>query len=126
MSNFHYTQEHEWIQLVDDNEALVGISDYAQEQLGEIVFVEMPEVGSTVAAGDDVSVIESVKAAGDLKAPVGGEIIAVNEKLNDQPELLNSDPLQEGWIYRVRVDDLTELDLLMDEAAYTEFTESLE
>ena len=126
MGNFLYTQEHEWIQVVDGNEALVGISDYAQEQLGEVVFVELPEIGTSVASGEDVSVIESVKAAGDLKAPVTGEIIAVNDKLNDEPELLNSDPLQEGWIYRLRVDDLAELDLLMDADAYKEFTESLE
>ena len=126
MGNFLYTREHEWIQMVDGNEALVGISDYAQEQLGEVVFVELPEIGTSVASGEDVSVIESVKAAGDLKAPVTGEIIAVNDKLNDEPELLNSDPLQEGWIYRLRVDDLAELDLLMDADAYKEFTESLE
>ena len=126
MSKFLYTQEHEWIQMVETDEALVGISDYAQEQLGEVVFVEMPEIGAKVAAGEDVSVIESVKAAGDIKAPVGGEIVAVNEKLNDEPELLNADPLHEGWIYRLRVEDPAELDLLMDDAAYAEFTESLE
>ncbi len=115
-----YTKTDDWIK-VDGGEALVGISDYAQEQLSDIVFVELPEVGDSFGAGDTYGVVESVKAAADLKLPVGGEITAVNEKLEDSPETINEDAFEAGWIVRIKVADSSELDKLMDAAAYTAY-----
>ncbi|MCB1743174.1 MAG: glycine cleavage system protein GcvH [Gammaproteobacteria bacterium] len=126
MADLRFTQDHEWVRKVAEQTVEIGISNYAQEQLGEIVFVELPEVDTTIMAGDDVSVIESVKAAGDLKAPVGGRITEVNERLTDEPELVNEDPTGEGWIMRVEIEDPEELDTLMDEAAYKAYTDALE
>ena len=119
-----YTDDHEWARQEGDL-VVIGITDYAQEQLGEIVFVEMPEVDSEVGQGDEAVVIESVKAAGEVKSPVGGIVVEVNEALNDSPETINEDPGGEGWIYKVRPADAAEFDSMMDDAAYKSLVESL-
>jgi glycine cleavage system H protein len=117
LDDYKYTETDDWIK-VDGNEALVGITDYAQEQLSDIVFVELPEVGDSFGAGDTYGVVESVKAAADLKMPVGGEIVAVNEALEDAPETINEDAFEAGWIVRIKLADSSELDKLLDAAAY--------
>lgn len=117
-----FTKEDEWIQ-VDGEQGLVGITDYAQDALSDIVYVELPEEGDTFAAGDTFGVVESVKAASDLYMPVSGEIIAVNEDLPDTPEVLNSDPYAAGWLVKIQLENLDELDELMDSAAYTAYCE---
>jgi glycine cleavage system H protein len=126
MSMVKFTEDHEWIRVDDNNECLVGITDYAQEQLGELVYIELPNEGSEVAQGDDCAIVESVKAAGDVKSPVSGTIVEVNETLADSPETANDDPMGEGWLYRIRLSDETELDSLMDEADYQAYLNSLE
>ena len=115
-----YTEEHEWLR-VDGDLVVVGITDYAAKQLGDVVFVELPEVESQVARGDEVCVIESVKAASDILAPVEGEIVEVNEALVDNPALVNEDPTGEAWFFKMKLDDLSVLDTLMDEDEYAEF-----
>lgn len=112
-----YTEDHEWIS-VDGDVGTVGITDHAQEQLGDVVFVELPEVGATVAKGDASGVVESVKAASEIYAPVSGEVVEVNQALVDAPQTVNSDPTGAGWFYRIRLSDPSQLDGLMDEAAY--------
>ena len=118
-SNLKYSKEHEWVRL-EANRAVVGITDYAQSQLGDIVFVELPAVGATIVSGKRFSVVESVKAVSDIFAPVGGTIVAVNEALNDAPEKVNQDPYGEGWIAIVELADSSELAALMDDKAYAE------
>lgn len=118
MSTLKYTEDHEWLRLEGDNVVTIGITDHAQNALGDIVFVQLPEVGASFGAGDEAAVIESVKAAGDLKMPLAGTVVEVNETLNDAPATVNEDPLGAGWFIRVRVDDLAGLDGLLDEAAY--------
>lgn len=120
----HYTQEHEWIE-VEGNAATVGITDYAQGQLGDITFVELPAAGASLTKGASASVVDSVKAASDVYSPVGGTVSEVNPALEDQPELVNSDAEGEGWLWRMTLSDASELDGLMDEAAYRAFVESL-
>ncbi len=115
-----YTESHEWISLSHDGTATVGISDHAQELLGDIVHVELPEVGAEFAAAEESAVVESVKAASDVYAPVACEIIAINEALEDNPELVNSDPYGDGWFYRIRVEDESELDKLLSAEEYSE------
>ncbi len=115
-----YTKKHEWARL-EGSIAVVGLSDYAQDKLGEIVFVELPDVGTEVEAGKGSAVIESVKAVADLYAPVDGTVTEVNEDLLDQPELINSDPYGEGWVYKVEVKDESQFDELMDVPAYEKF-----
>ena len=115
--DIRYTSEHEWIRLEGD-EALVGITDYAQSELGEIVFVDVPTVGETVGQGEVFGSIEAVKTVSDLNMPVSGEVLEVNGALDAQPELVNNDPYGEGWIIRIAVKDASELDKLMDAAAY--------
>lgn len=117
--NLKYAESHEWV-LVEDGVATVGITDHAQDALGDLVYVEVPEVGAEFDAGDAAAVVESVKAASDVYAPVGGEVIAVNEALADAPELINDEPYGEGWIMRIRMSDDGELDDLMDAEAYAE------
>ena len=124
MSNLWFTEYHGWVRMEDDAIAVVGITDYAQEQLGEMVFVELPEVGAELEQGDEAAVIESVKAAGERKMPVGGTVMEVNESLADEPGLINADPAGDGWFLRIRVDDASELDGLMDETAYEAYLES--
>jgi glycine cleavage system H protein len=119
----YYTEEHEWISVEDDT-ATVGITDYAQGQLGDIVFVEVPEAGRQVTKGGEAAVVESVKAASDVYAPVSGEVIEGNEALADEPALVNSDPEGEGWFFRLRLSDPSELDGLMDADAYQRFVDS--
>ena len=120
MSDLKYTKEHEWVRI-DGDVGTIGISSFAQEQLGDVVFVDLPEVGKTVSPGDEAAVIESVKAASELYAPVSGEIIEVNAALGDTPELVNSDPTGEGWFIKIKLSKAEELDALLDEAAYAAF-----
>lgn len=114
-----YTKEHEWLRVEGDL-VVVGITEHAATALGDVVFVELPEPETVVAEGDEVSVIESVKAASDIAAPVDGEIVAVNEKLTDNPGLVNEDPLGAGWFFKMRLDDLSVLDQFMDEDEYND------
>lgn len=114
-----YTEDHEWISL-DGDVGTVGITAHAQEQLGDIVFVELPEVGNAVSKGDEAGVVESVKAASEIYAPISGEIVAVNEALVDAPGTVNSDPAGSGWFFKIKLSDTGELDGLMDEAAYND------
>ena len=120
----YYTKEHEWIQVEGDS-ATVGITDYAQSQLGDVVFVEVPEAGRQLSKGGEAAVVESVKAASDVYAPVSGEVIEGNQALVDQPDLVNTDPEGEGWFFRLRLAGTSELDGLMDQSAYRAFCESL-
>jgi len=117
--NLLFTEEHEWLRLLEDGTAYIGISDFAQEQLGEVVYVETPEVGSKVVAGDEFGSIESVKASSDLYSPVSGEVLEVNESLQDNPENVNQSPYDDGWMIRVRLDDLSETHGLMDSEGYS-------
>lgn len=119
-----YTEDHEWIS-VDGDTATVGITDYAQEQLGEVVFVELPEVGNEVGQGTETAVIESVKAAGELKSPASGAITETNDLLNDEPGKVNEDPQGDGWFYKINLTDVSELEELMDESAYQTYLKSL-
>jgi glycine cleavage system H protein len=114
-----YTQEHEWI-LIEDGVGMIGVTDFAAGELGDVVFVELPEPGSEFSQGDTVGTIESVKAVADLFLPVSGEIVEVNEAVVDTPELVNSDPMDEGWLFKVKLSDTSEIDQLMDAAAYGE------
>jgi glycine cleavage system H protein len=113
-----YTADHEWIDATEPAAAIVGITVHAQDALGDVVFVELPEVGTTYAKGDVAGVVESVKAAADLYMPVGGEIVEVNETLRADPALANSDPLATGWFFKVKLSDASELASLMDASAY--------
>ncbi len=113
-----YTEEHEWVEMNDDV-GTVGLTDFAANELGDIVFVELPEVGAEFSQGDTIGTIESVKAVADLFLPVSGEIVEVNEVIMDSPELVNSDPLDEGWLFKVRIVEATEMDSLMDATAYS-------
>ena len=125
MSQLRYTRDHEWVR-VEGDAAVVGISDYAQEQLGDVVFVELPDIGVSFKQNDDAAVVESVKAASEIYAPIGGEILEVNGDLADAPETLNSDPTGKGWMFKISIADAGEVDALMDEAAYKTFLEGLE
>jgi glycine cleavage system H protein len=120
-SDLRYTKEHEWVR-VDGGEATVGITDYAAEQLGDIVYVELPEPGGDIEQFATFGVVESVKAVSDLFAPVTGEVVARNEALGDRPELVNGDPYGDGWMVRVRLADADQLAELLDAAAYEELT----
>lgn len=117
-----YTEEHEWV-LVEEDVATIGITDFAQEQLGDVVFVELPEVGDELEMGKTFGVVESVKAVSDIYAPVTGEVVEVNDELPDEPEILNSSPYDDGWMIKIKLTDPSELDELMDAAAYQEFIE---
>jgi glycine cleavage system H protein len=116
----YYTEEHEWIRTEGDS-ATVGITDFAQGQLGDIVFVELPEAGRRLTRGGEAAVVESVKAASDVYAPVDGEVVEANSALSDDPSLANSDPEGEGWFFKLRLADLSQLDGLMDADAYKSF-----
>lgn len=120
----YFTKEHEWIRVEGDT-ATVGISSHAQEQLGDIVFAEVPEAGRRVVKGQEAAVVESVKAASDVYAPVSGEVLEGNPALADDPALINSDPEGQGWFFKLKLDDPSELDGLMDEAAYRDFLGTL-
>ncbi|MBB4840500.1 glycine cleavage system H protein [Sphingomonas kyeonggiensis] len=120
----YFTEDHEWID-VDGDTATVGITEYAQSQLGDIVFVEVPEEGKEVAKGDDAAVVESVKAASDVYAPVSGTVIEGNEALADNPALVNEDPEGEGWFFKLTLADTSELDSLMNDSAYQDYVSKL-
>lgn len=120
----YFTDEHEWIDLEGDT-ATVGITDFAQGQLGDIVFVELPEVGTMVEKGKDAAVVESVKAASDVYAPLSGEVVEVNDSLEDDPALVNSSPEEDGWFFKMTVSDKSELEGLMDDKAYKSFCDGL-
>jgi len=124
MATVKYSEEHEWIS-VENGVGTVGITDYAQEQLGDVVFVEVPEVGRTIAKGEAVAVVESVKAASDIYAPVSGEVVAANGALADAPGDVNLEPTGKGWFFKVKLSDPGELDGLMDQAKYDAFVKSL-
>ena len=123
MSRF-FTEDHEWVD-VDGDTGTVGISDYAQGQLGDIVFVDVPEAGKQLGKGDEAAVVESVKAASDVYSPVSGTVTEGNAALSDDPSLVNSDPEAEGWFFRITLSDPAELETLMDEAAYADFVAKL-
>ncbi|PFH12478.1 glycine cleavage system H protein [Collimonas sp. PA-H2] len=118
MSQVKYTVEHEWLRVEADGVVTVGITDFAQGHLGDLVFVQLPEVGAALAKGDEAAVIESVKAASEIMMPVAGTVTEINETLADAPEQINEDPLGAGWFFKMKVSDATELNSLMDEAAY--------
>ena len=125
MSEVKYTREHEWIR-VDGEVGVVGITDYAQDQLGDVVYVELPELGRRVDQGAEAAVVESVKAASEVYAPVSGEVVAVNQALTDDPALVNSAAEGDGWFLKIKLADTGELDRLMDQAAYRKFVEGLD
>ncbi|MDO6445882.1 glycine cleavage system protein GcvH [Colwellia sp. 1_MG-2023] len=117
-SELRYATSHEWVRNEGDGTVTVGITEHAQELLGDMVFVELPEVGESVSTGDDVAVAESVKAASDIYAPVSGEVIEVNEDLEDSPELVNSDAFGDGWMFKIKLDDASEVEALLDAEGY--------
>lgn len=121
--DLRYSSDHEWVRLEDGNRARVGITDYAQDALGDIVYVDLPDIGSDVTSGQSISEVESTKSVSDIYAPVTGKIVEVNGELNDEPERLNSDPYGEGWMFVVEVADDSALAELLDAAAYAELTE---
>jgi glycine cleavage system H protein len=124
MSAVRYSKEHQWVRM-DGGEAVVGITDYAQTQLGEVVHVDLPQVGRRVEQGKEVATVESVKVANDIYAPISGEVTAVNAALTDGPAKVNADPMGEGWFFKLRVTDAKEFDALLDEAAYRQFVDAL-
>ena len=123
--NLKYDEEHEWVR-VEGDEGVVGISDYAQDQLSDVVYVELPEIGDSFERGDILAVVESVKAASDVYMPVSGEVLEINDALEDSPELVNQDPYGEAWFVRITIADPSELDDLLDADAYESFLESLD
>ncbi|NMM75243.1 glycine cleavage system protein H [Acidovorax sp. SRB_14] len=122
--SIHYSRDHEWVNAADPQAAVVGITVHAQDALGDVVFVDLPEVGATFAQGDVAGVVESVKAAADVFMPLSGEIVEVNEALRADPSLANSDPLGAGWFFKVKLSDPAQLTELMDETAYTDFAQN--
>ncbi|MCZ6673388.1 MAG: glycine cleavage system protein GcvH [Verrucomicrobia bacterium] len=122
-TDLKYTKDHEWIKLLDDDTALIGITDFAQTSLGDVTFVELPGEGDTFTKGDSFSVVESVKAASDIYLPVDGEVLEINSPLEDAPELINQDPYGDGWLIKFKVTDASGLDELLSAADYAPFTE---
>ncbi|MCH8263229.1 MAG: glycine cleavage system protein GcvH [Proteobacteria bacterium] len=125
MSEMKFTVDHQWIRLEEDGIATIGITDYAQGQLGDVVYVELPEVGRELGMGDEVAVVESVKAAGEVKMPLTGTVLAVNENLQDDPEIVNADPEGDGWFIRISINHPGEVEELMDDSAYNELLTEL-
>jgi glycine cleavage system H protein len=123
-NDLKYSKSHEWVKVEGGN-AKVGITDHAQDNLGDITFVELPKIGASVKKGAEAGVIESVKAASDLYSPVTGEIVSVNSELENAPEVINSDPYNKGWLYTVKISDQSEIDALMDAAAYEKYLETV-
>ena len=117
-SELKYVASHEWLRMEDDGTITVGITDHAQDALGDIVYVELPDVGDTVAVDDEVAVVESVKAASDVYAPITGEVVAINEALEDDPEVINTDPYGDGWMYRIKPDNADDYDSLLSAEEY--------
>lgn len=124
-SSVKFTEDHEWLCLEEDGSVTVGITDYAQEQLGDVVYVELPNAGEILSAGSEAAIIESVKAAGEIKAAISGEVLAVNNALADKPEAVNVDPMDSGWFFKMTPDDVGELEQFMDEDVYLEFVKEL-
>ena len=124
MSDLKFSKDHEWVQF-EDGIATIGISDYAQEQLGDVVYIELPDVGQKIALGEQGAVVESVKAASEVYVPASGEVVEVNSALEDEPGLVNGDPTGGGWFFKLKLDDEAELAALMDDSAYQEFVEDL-
>ena len=124
MSNVKFTEDHEWIRIEGDT-GTIGITDYAQEQLGDVVYVELPDVGRKVEKGKDMAVVESVKAASEVYAPVSGSVTAINDKLTAEPATVNSAAMGDGWFVKIKLSNPSELDKLMDEAAYKKYIEGL-
>lgn len=122
--DIRYTEDHDWLRLEADGVVTVGITDYAQQQLGDVVFVQLPDVGAVLAAGQEAAVIESVKAASELKTPLAGAVIEINQPLAETPGIVNEDPLGSGWFMKLKLDNPEEFAALMDEAAYTKHVES--
>jgi len=122
--NLKYLSSHEWVKLEDDGTVTVGISDHAQDLLGDIVFVELPEVGQRLSAEEEAAVVESVKAASDIFSPIGGEVTEINEKLLDAPDLINGSPYEDGWFFKMQPDDLESLNTLLSSEEYTDSQES--
>ncbi|MDO9366300.1 MAG: glycine cleavage system protein GcvH [Methylotenera sp.] len=126
MSKIRYTKEHEWLLIEDDGLVTIGITDFAQAQLGDLVYIQLPEIGKVLAKGDAAAVIESVKAASEIKVPVTGTVVEVNAILNDEPGKVNEDPMATGWFFKLKMDDSGELVGLMDEPAYTAFIKDMD
>lgn len=124
-ADFKYSKEHEWVEVLENGNVRVGISDYAQEALGDVVYVDMPSEGDGVQAGDSIATVESVKAVSDIFCPLGGSIAKINEAIADTPELINKAPYAEGWLFEITMNDPAELDNLLDADAYTQFVASL-
>ena len=123
-NNLKFLDSHEWARLEDDGTVTVGISDHAQELLGDIVFVELPDIGINIGKKDDIAVVESVKAASDVYSPASGEVTEINEVLNDNPEIINASPYDEGWFFKIKPQDIEELANLLDSEAYKKVSES--
>jgi len=122
-NEIRYVETHEWVRL-DDGQAVVGISDHAQDALGDVVYVELPDIGATVGKGDEIAVVESVKAASDIYAPLAGSVVAVNQALEDSPELVNESPYGEGWFFTIAVDNLADADALLTAQEYQQMCEA--
>ena len=125
MSEMKFTEDHEWIMLEEDNIAIIGITDYAQDKLGDIVYVELPEVGREFGRGDEAVVLESVKAAGEIKMPLAGTVLEVNEILIDEPEMVNADPEGDGWFMKISINQPEEVNELMGDSAYNQYLSGL-
>ena len=126
MNDKIYTKEHEWIEVIENNMAIIGITDFAQKQLGDIVFVELPEKGKSFNKGDEIAVVESVKAASEVYSGVSGQVLEVNDAIVDEPQLVNSDPETKGWFVKIKIDKIEEFDELMSLNEYKEFCLGLE
>ena len=122
-TNLKFTETHEWIRLDADDTAFVGISDHAQQLLGDVVFVELPEIGKDISKSGDIAIVESVKAASDVYSPVTGQVTEVNEALIDNPEIINSSPYEDGWFFKIQPQDITEMNELLDATAYESASE---
>ena len=122
-NEIRYVETHEWVRL-DDGQAVVGISDHAQDALGDVVYVELPDIGATVGQGDEIAVVESVKAASDIYAPLAGSVVAVNQTLEDSPELVNESPYGEGWFFTIAVDNVADADALLTAQEYQQICEA--
>ena len=123
-SNLKFLESHEWARAEEDGTVTVGISDHAQELLGDIVFVELPEVGKEISQSADVAIVESVKAASDVYSPISGEVTEINEALNDNPEIINASPYDDGWFFKIKPQDISEMEKLLDAGAYESSSES--
>ena len=123
-SNLKFLESHEWARAEEDGTVTVGISDHAQELLGDIVFVELPEVGKEISQSADVAIVESVKAASDVYSPISGEVTEINEALNDNPEIINASPYEDGWFFKIKPQDISEMEKLLDAGAYESSSES--